>query len=84
MLFDQLIGAACCRKVVAARVANVIAGLGHNYRRAVERGVPLASGAPYREVGADYDDRRHRSRAMRRAVQTLERQSYPVTLDPAA
>src|SRR3990170_2595451 len=40
MLFDQLIGAGCCRKVVAAWVGNVIAGLGHNYRRAVERGVP--------------------------------------------
>ena len=40
MLFDQLIGAGCCRKVVAAWVGNVIAGLGHNYRRAAERGVP--------------------------------------------
>ncbi len=40
MLFDQLIGAGCCRKVVAAWVGNVIAGLGHNYRRAVERGLP--------------------------------------------
>ncbi len=40
MLFDQLIGAGCCGKVVAAWVGNVIAGLGHNYRRAVERGIP--------------------------------------------
>ena len=40
MLFDQLIGAGCSRKVVAAWVGNVIVGLGHNYRRAVERGLP--------------------------------------------
>src|SRR3970282_1169239 len=40
MLFDQLIGAGCCRKVVAAWVGNVIAGLGHNYRRAAGRGGP--------------------------------------------
>src|SRR5881628_2385430 len=40
MLFDQLIGAGCARRVVAAWVGNVSAGLGHNYRRAVEQGVP--------------------------------------------
>jgi glutaconate CoA-transferase, subunit A len=40
MLFDQLIGAGCVRRVTAAWVGNVSAGLGHNYRRAVERGVP--------------------------------------------
>jgi glutaconate CoA-transferase subunit A len=40
MLFDQLIGAGCVRRVVAAWVGNVSAGLGHNYRRAVEQGVP--------------------------------------------
>jgi glutaconate CoA-transferase subunit A len=40
MLFDQLIGAGCVRKVVAAWVGNVSAGLAHNYRRAVEKGVP--------------------------------------------
>jgi glutaconate CoA-transferase, subunit A len=43
MLFDQLIGAGCVRKVTAAWVGNVSAGLGHNYRRAVERGVPRPS-----------------------------------------
>jgi glutaconate CoA-transferase, subunit A len=42
MLFDQLIGAGCVRKVTAAWVGNVSAGLGHNYRRAVEHGVPRA------------------------------------------
>jgi glutaconate CoA-transferase subunit A len=41
MLFDQLIGAGCARRITAAWVGNVSAGLGHNYRRAVERGIPV-------------------------------------------
>jgi glutaconate CoA-transferase, subunit A len=40
MLFDQLIGAGCVRRITAAWVGNVSAGLGHNYRRAVEHGIP--------------------------------------------
>jgi len=40
MLFDQLIGAGCVRKVVAAWVGNVGAGLAHNFRRAAEEGIP--------------------------------------------
>ena len=40
MLFDQMIGACCVRKVIAAWVGNVSAGLGHNYRRACELGIP--------------------------------------------
>lgn len=40
MQFDQLIGAGVARKVCGAWVGNVAAGLGHNYRRAVEDGVP--------------------------------------------
>ena len=40
MLFDQLVGAGCVRRIIAAWVGNVSAGLGHNYRRAVEKGVP--------------------------------------------
>src|ERR671936_353667 len=40
MLFDQLIGGGCARRVVAAWVGNVSAGLWHNYRRAVEHAVP--------------------------------------------
>ena len=40
ILFDQLVGAGCVRRVIAAWVGNVSAGLGHNYRRAVEHGVP--------------------------------------------
>jgi glutaconate CoA-transferase, subunit A len=40
MQFDQLIGAGCVRKIVASWVGNVAAGLGHNYRRAVEAGIP--------------------------------------------
>jgi glutaconate CoA-transferase subunit A len=42
MLFDQLIGAGCARRIVAAWVGNVSAGLGHNYRRATERNEPSA------------------------------------------
>jgi glutaconate CoA-transferase subunit A len=40
MLFDQLIGAGCVKKVVAAWVGNVIMGVGYNMRRAVENGIP--------------------------------------------
>ncbi|HEY3306066.1 MAG TPA: CoA-transferase [Candidatus Binatia bacterium] len=38
--FDQLIGAGSARKIIAAWVGNVAAGLGHNFRRAMEEGVP--------------------------------------------
>src|SRR5438128_12177310 len=38
--FDQLIGAGCVRRVTAAWVGNVSAGLAHAYRRAMEQGVP--------------------------------------------
>jgi len=40
MLFDQMIGSGCAKRVVAAWVGNVSAGLGHNFRRAVEEGHP--------------------------------------------
>jgi glutaconate CoA-transferase, subunit A len=40
ILFDQLIGAGCVRRVTAAWVGNVSAGLAHAYRRAVEQGIP--------------------------------------------
>jgi glutaconate CoA-transferase, subunit A len=42
MLFDQLVGAGCVQRIVAAWVGNVSAGLGHNYRRAIEHGRPHA------------------------------------------
>ena len=42
MLFDQLVAAGCARKITAAWVGNVSAGLGHAYRRAVETAVPRA------------------------------------------
>jgi len=41
ILFDQLIGAGCARRVIAAWVGNVSAGLGHNYRRAAEQRIPV-------------------------------------------
>lgn len=39
ILFDQLIGAGCVKKIQAAWVGNVITGSGYNFRRAVESGV---------------------------------------------
>lgn len=39
ILFDQLIGAGCVRKIRAAWVGNVITGSGYNFRRAVEHGL---------------------------------------------
>ncbi len=40
MLFDQMIGSGCVRKVIAAWVGNVIMGVGYNLRRAVEERIP--------------------------------------------
>jgi len=40
MLFDQMIGSGCIRKVVAAWVGNVIMGVGYNMRRAIEMRIP--------------------------------------------
>ena len=39
---------------------------------------------PARVPGADYYDRHLSERVTRRALQTLERQGYRVTLEPAA
>jgi transposase len=44
----------------------------------------LAHQTAYHDPGADYYDRRHAERVRRRAIQTLERQGYRVTLEPAA
>ena len=40
MLFDQIIGAGCVNKVIAAWVGNVIMGVGYNMRRALEEKIP--------------------------------------------
>lgn len=40
LLFDLLIGAGCATRMIAAWAGNVSQGLGHNYRRAAEQGVP--------------------------------------------
>ena len=40
ILFDQMIGAGCVRKVVAAWVGNVMMGSAYNFRRAIEEGIP--------------------------------------------
>ena len=44
----------------------------------------LADHAAYRELGADYYDRQHSQRVMRRAIHLLERQGSRVTLEPVA
>jgi len=40
MLFDQMIGAGCVRKIMAAWVGNVMMGSAYNFRRAVEQSIP--------------------------------------------
>lgn len=40
ILFDQFIGAGCVARIMAAWAGNVSEGLGHNYRRAAEKGQP--------------------------------------------
>jgi glutaconate CoA-transferase, subunit A len=40
ILFDQLIGAGCVARVMAAWVGNVSAGVGYCFRRAVEHSIP--------------------------------------------
>lgn len=40
ILFDQMVGAGCVARVMAAWVGNVSVGLGHCYRRAVEKNIP--------------------------------------------
>src|SRR5579863_9754438 len=40
ILFDQMIGAGCVSRVMAAWVGNVSSGVGYSFRRAVEGGVP--------------------------------------------
>src|SRR5689334_11387498 len=38
ILFDQIIGAGCVERVIAAWVGNVMMGSAYNFRRAVEQG----------------------------------------------
>lgn len=40
ILFDQMIGAGCVSRVMAAWVGNVSAGVGYCFRRAAERAIP--------------------------------------------
>jgi glutaconate CoA-transferase subunit A len=42
ILFDQMIGAGCVSRVMAAWVGNASAGMGYCFRRAVEKGIPCA------------------------------------------
>jgi glutaconate CoA-transferase, subunit A len=44
ILFDQMIGGGCCRRVIAAWVGNVMMGSAYNFRRAVENeGLPVTN-----------------------------------------
>jgi glutaconate CoA-transferase, subunit A len=40
ILFDQFIGAGCTKEIIAAWVGNVGAGMGYNFRRAMEHHIP--------------------------------------------
>src|ERR1700684_2454967 len=40
ILFDQMIGAGCVSRVMAAGVGNVSAGVGYCFRRAMEQNTP--------------------------------------------
>jgi glutaconate CoA-transferase, subunit A len=42
ILFDQIIGAGCAQRVMAAWVGNVMMGSAYNFRRALEDGIPHA------------------------------------------
>ena len=42
ILFDQMIGAGCVSRVMAAWVGNASAGIGYCFRRAVEQAIPKA------------------------------------------
>lgn len=42
ILFDQIIGAGCAKRVMAAWVGNVMMGSAYNFRRALEDGIPHA------------------------------------------
>jgi glutaconate CoA-transferase subunit A len=42
ILFDQMIGAGCVSRVMAAWVGNASAGMGYCFRRAVEKSIPRA------------------------------------------
>src|SRR5258705_12335815 len=46
ILFDQLIGAGCVRRVIAAWVRNVSAGPGDNYPRAGAQRIPAPLQVP--------------------------------------
>lgn len=71
------------RRVMRHRGHNkAVVAVAHAMLRAIYH--ILAESTTYRELGADYYDRRHQQRVTRRAIQLLERQGYRVVLDTAA
>jgi transposase len=61
---------------------KAVVAIAHALLRAVYH--VLAQRTPYRDPGPDYFDQRQTGRITRRAIQTLERQGYRVTLERAA
>lgn len=49
ILFDQMIGAGCAEKVIAAWVGNVMMGSGYNFRRVCEAGTSATDGKDNRD-----------------------------------
>jgi transposase len=60
---------------------KAVVAVAHAILRAADQ--VLAARSAYHDTGPDYSDRRYAARVMRRAVQTLERQGYRVTLERA-
>jgi transposase len=91
-LIEAALGATRTKNsAVAARYRRVLRHRGHRkaivavaHSLLVTAYHVLAHQTTYRELGADYYDRRHTERLTRRAVQTLEQQGYRVTLERAA
>lgn len=80
-----------CHSAFAARYRRIMRHRGHKKAViAVAHAILvtayhlLARQTAYQDRGADYYDRRYVERVRRRAIATLERQGYRVTLEPAA
>jgi transposase len=79
---DSALGARYRRVMRHRGHKKAVVAVAHAMLRAVYH--VLVDGAPYRDPGPDYYDRRHKHRVTRRAIEMLERQGYRVVLEPAA
>jgi transposase len=73
-LYRRLVRSRGHKKAIVA-VAHRLATLAYHV---------LARGMPYQDLGPEYFDARHRDRATRRALRTLEHLGYHVTLEATA